>query len=465
MKIQIPDKLSFLFRPKRFKIAYGGRGGAKTVSFSKALTFMAMRERKRVLCLREFMNSIDDSVHSALSDEISGLGMGHHYRVGATKIDAVNGSAFRYAALARNLESIKSKHKFDIAWVEEGESITQKSLDVLIPTMREAGSELWISFNPDDEFGPVYSTYVKPHLDAIQSQGFYEDDLIYVVKINLEDHPFAPQELLDASRVMKRDNLKKWLHIYGGEPFSDYRHSIIQPEWVDAAIDAHKKIGFQPMGVKSLGFDPADTGADAKAVMMRYGSVITRGRKWSDGERPEAIDRCFEYAYDWRAEHIVYDNDGLGRGVKVGLAPRIEGKNIVVTPYGGNDAKDNPDEIYADDKTNKDTFYNKRAQYWWLLRDRFEATYNAIHKGIYTDPMDMISISSELEDLDVLKSELVRIQRKKGQNSFIQIESKEDMRKRGVKSPNMADALVMCWANPPPEPVAVEPLIFESEFA
>ena len=463
MNIKVPPKLEFLLYPKRFKIAFGGRGGAKTVTFAKILIAFAMRSKIRVLCLREFMNSIDDSVHSVLKEEITNMEVEPFFTITNNQIEGANGSVFRYASLSRNLASIKSKHDFDYAWIEESETITQKSIDVLIPTLRKEGSEIWFSFNPDDEFGAIYN-FIKPHLDEIRSRGFYADETSHIAKINLADNPFAPQELIDASDLMRRSDLKKWMHIYGGEVFADYKDSIIQPEWVDAAIDAHKKLKFQPMGIKSLGFDPADTGADAKAVMMRHGSTVTHGLKWTDGELPEAIDLAFQCAYDWRADHIVYDNDGLGRAVKVGLQPRIEGKNLKVTPYGGNDRPDNSEEKYADDKSNRNTFRNKRAQYYWLLRDRFENTFNAIKKGLYTDPAQLISLSSEIDDLNVLKSELIKIGRKKGQNSFIQIESKEDMRKRGVKSPNMADALAMCFANPDPIAERVT-LNFTSEFA
>jgi phage terminase large subunit len=408
------------------------------------------------------MSSIDDSVHSALEDEISGLSMSHIYCPLKNQINALNGSIFRYAGLSRNLESIKSKHKFDIAWVEEAESVSQKSLDVLVPTIRESGSELWFSFNPDDEFGAVYSTYVKPYLDTIKSQGYYEDEELYVCQTSLDDNPFAPEELVAASAKMKRDDYKKWLHIYGGEVFGDYQESIIQPEWIDAAIDAHLKLGFKPLGVKSQGFDLADMG-DAKCVMHRHGSVITNGKLWSHGELPQAIDIAFEETQKDRSEFMVYDDDGLGKSMKVYLANVTINKGLTVVPYNGNGALDEPHEIYADGKTNRNTFRNKRAQYYWRLRDRFEATYNVINNGIYADPDSLISISSDLEDLDVLKSELVKIRRKKGQNAFIQIESKEDMRKRGVKSPNMADALKMCFANPAPEPDSVD-LDFTSEF-
>lgn len=462
MQVNLPEKFESIFKPKRWKIFYGGRGGAKTVSFSKALLILAAQEQKRILCTREFLNSIDESVHSSLKEEITNLSLSHLFSFTNNKIIGSNGSLITYSGLARNLSSIKSKNDIDIVWIEEAETVSEKSLSVLKPTIRKDGSEIWVSFNPDDEFSPIYEI-IKPYLDTIEKQGFYEDDEMYICKVNLEDNPFAPQVLLDQSAKMKKENYKEWLHIWGGYVYGDYSESIIQPEWFAAAIDAHLKLNFQAMGVKSLGFDPADSGKDAKAIVQRYGSVITHASQWHDGELPEAIDRTFDFAYENRIEHIVYDADGLGVGVKVGLKDKIEGKNIVVTPYRGNGKIPNPLEIYKEDKSNQDTFKNARAYWHWSLRDRFEATYNAIVKGIYTDPINMISISSEIEDLGILKSEAIKVQRKKGQNSFIQIESKEDMKKRGLKSPNLFDSLVMSFANPPPQ-TKVPVLNFETDF-
>ncbi len=461
MELQIPVTLQFLFLPKRIKVLYGGRGGYKSVSVAKTLLFIAQREKKKILAAREFMNSIEDSVHSVFKEEIENLNMSSHYRVTDHQITGHNGTQVRYIGLARNLPSLKSRQGVDILWMEEAETVTQRSLDTVIPTIRREGSEIWITFNPDDEFGAIFCAYVKPHLDTIRSQGFYEDENLYVVKTSLDENPFATEKMLEESRVMKKDNLKKWLHIYGGEVFSDYRDSIIQPEWVEASINAHKKLGFPAEGMKVLAFDPADTG-DAKAVLLRHGVVITQGFQWTYDELPEAIDIAFDRAYEWRAEQLIYDATGIGRGIKVGLKKRIEGKSIEVIGFEGAASVDLPEDIYADHKSNKDTFRNRRAQRYWNLRDRFEATFNAIEKGLYTDPDKLISISSEVEDLDVLKSELVKIQRKIG-SSYIQIKSKEDMKKEGIKSPNMADTLMMLWDNKPPQTV-MPTLNFTSEF-
>lgn len=456
VQVKIPEKFEFLFKPKRIKVAFGGRGGGKTNAFTKVALLRAGMYGHRFLCLREFMNSIDDSVHSALSQEIYDLDLDSEFHIKNNGIDGINGSGFRYAQLARNIASLKSKHNFDVAWIEEAETVTEKSLDFLIPTIRKENSEIWISFNPDDETGAVYSRFVKPYLKEINRNGYYEDDMLYVVKVCLEDNPFAPKELIDDSMRMKKENYKKWLHIYGGECFADYEDSIIQPAWVESAVDAHIKLNIRSMGIRSLGFDPADSGDDDKAVVLRQGFLVEFTDSWGDGELPHAIDKAFDYANELDANVLVYDADGLGAGVKVGLDQRLEGRRLIVEAYKGGSGVDDPDSEYISGNeidpgiTNKNSFRNKRAQYWWYLRDRFEATHNAIENGIYTDPNKLISLSSKINDFPQLKSELIKVQRKRTNNSLIQIESKVDMKKRGYASPNLADALVLSFANKPP---------------
>ncbi len=446
MKIKLPDKFQPLFKPKRIKVYFGGRGGAKTESIIRAGLILAKSEHKRFLCLREFMNSIDDSVHAAIKGIISSDGFTGFEEL-ANRIDGPNGSGFKYGQLARNLSSIKSKYDFDVAWVEEAETITAESIEVLEPTIRKAGSELWYSLNPAREDGAVYSKYILPYIDEINRTGFYEDDDLYVCKVGLEDNPWAPESLLKASEKMKSDNYDLWCHIWDGQPRRDLDDVIIQPKWIDAAIDAHKKLGWEVMGVKSLGFDPADAGSDAKAIAFRHGSLIEKAESWTSGDITSAIPRAFDSADDWRADHIVFDADGLGAAVKVGLDKRAM-DNMVITAYHGGASVDNPLAKYEDNRSNKDTFKNKRAQYYWLLADRFRKTYDAVVGGKYSDPDDLISLDSSIPELKQIKSELSRVLRKRTNNSKIQLESKPDMAKRGVKSPNLADAIVMCFANP-----------------
>lgn len=448
---------------------FGGRGGYKTESTARALLFLGAQKQLNILCAREIQKSIKDSVHSTLKRLVRELSMFHLYQVLDKEIRGSNGTRISFSGLLRNVESIKSADSIDIVWVEEAESLSDNSWQTLIPTIRKPGSEIWATFNPRDEFSWIWRQ-VKPRIDEIRNTGIYEDKETVIVKTYLDENPFASQELINESTKLKEQDIKLWLHIYGGEVYSDYKDSIIQPEWFDAAIDSHKKLNFKALGVKSTGFDPADTG-DAKALMQRHGSVIMNGMLWTHGELPEAIDLSFENSLKWGSDNMVYDDDGLGKSMKVYLANVNVSRKIVVTPYNGNATPDNPDHLYTEykdqpdneKKKNKDYFKNKRSQYYKFLADRFEATYNAINKGIYTDPEQLISICSEIDDIDVLKHELISIKKVRGNNTFYQIQSKKDAMKEGIKSPNYADSLKMCFANPPVTPKTID-IEFESEF-
>ena len=146
---------------------------------------------------------------------------------------------------------------------------------------------------------------------------------------------------------------------------------------------------------------------------------------------------------------FVYDNIGVGSAVKI-ILRGLQGNSIINNRgFCSSSTPDYPEHKYKGDRKNLDVFANIRAQYWWLLADRFENTYKAIEKGEYTDPNELISLDSTMKNLKLLKSELTRVQRKRGnyRNSLILVESKQDMKRRGLRSPGLADSLVYCFAN------------------
>ena len=439
--IQIPSKFKPLFKPARYKVYYGGRYGLKSWNIARALLLLGAKEKKQILCTREFQGSIKDSVHRLLSQQIEELNLGGFYSILKHAITGRNGTEFLFEGIRNNVTSIKSMEGIDICWCEEAENIPEYSWDVLIPTIRKKGSEIWVSFNPFDELDDTYQRFItNPPSTAV------------VVNTSYRDNPWLSEEIRHEIETLKKNNYNKYLHIYEGQCNSDYEDSIIKPEWVKASIDAHIKLGFSPIGVRSTGFDPADTGSDAKGIASRHGSVVEEVKEWHDGDISEAIDKAFNYAFEYKADTLVYDSIGIGASVKVGLDKRVKGKRIKVEGFCGAESTRNPLSLHEKDRKNKDVFRNLRAQYWWYLRDRFEKTYRAVEKGQYIDPDELISLSSNISEKTLLKlrSELTRVQRKRGQNSFIQVESKEDMLKRQVSSPNMADSLVMCFANKPP---------------
>ena len=178
MKAQFPEKLAFLFRPMRYKIAYGGRCGLKSWSFARALLLLGVSRPVRVLCAREVQNSIKDSVHKLLSDQIAILGLGSKYRIMETEIRGTNGTSFAFTGLSSmTVESIKSFEGCDFCWVEEAQSISDRSWTILIPTIRKDDSEIWISFNPELETDPTYQRFIaNKRDDAISVKTSYKDN-------------------------------------------------------------------------------------------------------------------------------------------------------------------------------------------------------------------------------------------------------------------------------------------------
>lgn len=446
MRIQLIEAFEALVHPKRIKVFYGGRGAAKSEEYAEKLVYYAAYHGDRILCGREFQNSIEDSSYALIVSKIDALGLRELFDIQATAIYGPKGSCFNFVGLSRNIESLKSKFGYTKVWIEEAESVKERTWEVLIPTIRAAGSEIWISFNPNESEAPTYLRFVAPYIDAIADKGYYEDEYIYVRKVSWRDNPYFPETLRVEMERDKKANYKKYLHVWEGECNADYDDSIIEAEWVDAAIDAHIKLKHKPRGERVLSFDPADSGTDAKATVRRYGMLVEYVKKWTHGDLNDAIAIAFDDAFEYRADVMVYDNIGVGAGVKVGLKERIGDRAIDVQGFG---AGDSPTQgIYKENRRNEDTFKNLRAQGWWLLRDRFEATYLAVEKGEYFDPATMISISSSIlvKDREQLKAELIRQQRKRSSGSrLIQLISKDEMRSKGIPSPNMADALMMSF--------------------
>lgn len=463
--LKIADAFEPLFRPKRLKVFFGGRGGAKSWAFAQALEVMGAQRPIRVLCTRELQGSIRESVHKLLSDTTDRIGLDGFYDIEQQSIRGKNGTEFIFEGLKNNVRKIKSMEGVDVAWCEEAEAISEQSWDFLIPTIRKDGSEIWISFNPADEQDETYQRFVVPYLSEIESNGYYEDDNIYVRKVSYRDNPWFPEELRKEMEDCKKNNYRKYLHIWEGECNADYEDSIIQPEWVDAAIDAHKKLGFKPQGVRVLGFDPADEGSDAKAAVFRHGVVVKKLAQWKDGDVGDATEKAYEMAHELRCTDFVYDGIGIGTHVKVEMRKKDPASKIEILGFISGETPRDAQSKYIDGRLNRDVFKNLRAQWYWHLRDRFELTYRAVVKKEYIDPDKLVSLSSECEHLSVLKSELSRIRRKRGtSNTQVQIESKQDMKRRSMPSPNLADALMMCFANKPPKPNKLEPLSIDTRY-
>jgi phage terminase large subunit len=204
-RAEFPEKLHCLFKPSRYKVLYGGRGGAKSWGVARALLIHGASKPLRILCAREFQSSISDSVHKLLSDQISDLGLGGFYEVQQASIRGKNGTEFSFAGIRHNVTKIKSFEGVDICWVEEAQTVSRASWDTLIPTIRRPGSEIWITFNPGLEDDETYKRFIKdPPTNAI------------IQRINWSDNPWLPDVLRQEKDDLKRRDPDAYLHVWEG---------------------------------------------------------------------------------------------------------------------------------------------------------------------------------------------------------------------------------------------------------
>src|SRR5258708_18969379 len=158
---EFPGHLQILFRPKRRKVLYGGRGAGRSWGCARALLLMGQMRTIRVLCCRELQNSITESVHRVLSDHIESMGLGAFYEIQVAKIIGKNGTTFSFEGIKNNHTKIKSYEGIDYCWVEEADKVSKASWGILIPTIRKNGSEIWLTFNPELETDYTFQRFVK----------------------------------------------------------------------------------------------------------------------------------------------------------------------------------------------------------------------------------------------------------------------------------------------------------------
>lgn len=224
MGIKLPAKLKPLTQPSRYKILYGGRGGAKSQTIATVLLLQGAEKKHKILCAREIQKSIQDSVHSLLKEQIERLGLSDFYDVQKSTIIGKNGTEFLFAGLRSNISSIKSIPNITRAWIEEAQSASAKNIKTLALTVRGDDSEIWLSFNPDLEDDPVYQDYVvTPPDDAI------------VIKVNYSDNPFFPDVLRKEMEQDKRKNQKEYEHIWEGKCRQAVEGAIFAEELRQAA--------------------------------------------------------------------------------------------------------------------------------------------------------------------------------------------------------------------------------------
>lgn len=207
LQIATPEVFVPLLQSARYKGAHGGRGSGKSHFFGEMLVEECLMQPTRAVCVREIQKSLDQSVKRLIEDKIAGLGVQSRFRILNTHIEVDNGGVIIFQGMQNHTaDSIKSLEGFRIAWVEEAQSLSQRSLDLLRPTIRAPGSELWFSWNPSKDTDPVDVLLRGPELPpgAI------------VVEANWSDNPWLPPELAEEKDYDQRRDPDKYAHIWLG---------------------------------------------------------------------------------------------------------------------------------------------------------------------------------------------------------------------------------------------------------
>ncbi|MFA7238984.1 MAG: PBSX family phage terminase large subunit [Sulfuricellaceae bacterium] len=204
--LQIPKAYQELFLPADYKVYYGGRGSGKSESFARALLVQGMQQKHLILCTREFQASMQDSVHRMLATTILNNGLADQYEVLQSVIrHRSNGTEFIFKGLRHNITEIKGLHGITRVWAEESENISYRSWEVLMPTIRTEGAEIWVSFNTKNPTDPTYEIFVKNQLPNS-----------IVRKVSFKDNPFFPEFLRKQMEYTRERDPEKFSHVWMG---------------------------------------------------------------------------------------------------------------------------------------------------------------------------------------------------------------------------------------------------------
>lgn len=273
----MPQALAGLMKPARYKVTYGGRGGGKSFTIASWLDIYGVKRPIRVLCAREYQVSIRDSVHRLLADRIAALGLSQFYTVTQTSIIGTNGTEFIFKGLHHNAQEIKSMEGVDICWVEEASSVSAESWDVLIPTIRKPGSEIWLSFNPLSPDDATWTRFVKnPPPGA------------WVQKVLYSDNPWFPAVLDEERRHLQEIDPELYQHVWLGEPRTISDAQVFKGRYLVQEFETPKDARF------------------------------FQGVDWGFSQDPTVLIRCFI-----RGNVLYIDREAYGVGVELDETPQL----------------------------------------------------------------------------------------------------------------------------------------------
>jgi phage terminase large subunit len=394
---EVSPKLEAFREPARIKLCHGGRGaGAKSWSISSLLVQKAHREKKKILCTREIQESIEESVHSLIVNQIERLRYSGWIDTGKY-IRSPSDSVFRFKGLKdlRAARQIKGYEDYDIFWVEEAATVPEESWRVLIPTLRKPGSELWISFNREEELDPVYERFcIRPRADA----------MIIELSPGTIDNPwFTPELKREMEEDYKRDP-DEAEHVWGGQPRVQGLQAVMSRVKIKGAMDRN----IEPVGAVELGIDVARFGDDTTSIYKRKGMKVVDRKTFRGQDTMKTAKIAWDMAEKRPDYKIKVDVTGVGAGVVDRLNEL--GASVLGVDFGGT-------------PRDKDKYTSVADEMWFEF------------------PIDEADIPCD-NDLQRQLSGRRYDYDNKGRRK---IESKKEYKKRLGRSPDDADGLILCF--------------------
>ncbi len=306
--IQFPEKLSTLFTPSRYKELHGGRGGAKSWGVARALLLQGVETPLRILCAREFQNSIKDSVLKLLGDQVEALGLSNFYEVQTQAVKGANGTEFAFEGLRQNITRIKSYEAVDRVWIEEAQTVSKTSWDILIPTIRKKGSEIWLTWNPEFEDDETYKRLIQ-----------YPPKSCIHIEMNWRDNPWFPEVLEQEKEELKNRDPDSYDHVWEGKC----------RQWLEGAIYARElRKAYEEKRIAKVAYDPAvpvytawDLGHTDDTAIWWY--QVIAGEIHILESYASSGGSLSEYASQITGRHTTIDLVGEDVVAKVG--PKVEG--------------------------------------------------------------------------------------------------------------------------------------------
>ena len=406
--VKLPSEFKPLFDSWwRHAVIEGGRYSLKSHTVARFLLLTARSRRVRIACLRQFQKNIADSSYQLLIDLIQQYGFSEFVWTNDTITNTNTGSTFIFKGLDRNVETtIKSLEGIDIAWIDEAQTITLKSIRILNPTIRKPGSKIIWTLNRLTDLDPVISYFITNpprkdvwHLEVdyriAQKNGWLSNEILYEIEQARINHP------------------EDYAHDYLGKALAISDKNIIQTAQVIEAMGRE----VDDEGVIEVGVDVARLGGDRTVFVKRKGLKEIGRASFTKKRTTEVCDLLVNFIGADKDVLIKIDDTGVGGGVTDEMIAR--GYNVIPINFGAK-------------ASNSDKYPNLISEAWFYLQSI----------------IDQISIANDKDLLVELSNREWKMD-SKGRRG---VESKDDYKKRGFRSPDLADATILCFYTPPAPP-------------